>query len=114
MEVPSSDNETLVGSNLGFERVAVTTVLPSFSGISISDVEKLTTGASSSLIWTSKETSEESATLEILFPSSSVWIAKAMETVSIFSSSASSIPVNVKEADWDPAGIVIELVWVDV
>ena len=46
MELPSSDNETLVGSNLGFERVAVTTVLPSFSGISIYDVEKLTTGAS--------------------------------------------------------------------
>ena len=86
-------------------------MLPAFSGIWVSEVAKLTTGASSSLIWTSKETSEDSSTFEILFPSSSVCKANAMETVSIDSSSESSIPVNVNEADWDPAGTVTEAVW---
>jgi hypothetical protein len=52
---------TVVGSNLALDKVAVTTVLPLFSGISVADVVKLTTGASSSLISTSSEDSAESS-----------------------------------------------------
>ena len=97
--VPSRDTNTVVGFNLAFERFAVTVTLPLFSGISVSEVAKLKTGASSSLILTSKETSDESSTLEILFPSPSVRNARESEIVSIDSSSVSSIPVNVNDAD---------------
>ena len=78
MAEPSRDSDTVVGSNFAFERVAVTTVLPAFSGIWVSEVTKLTTGASSSLIWMSSETSEDNSTFEILLPSSSFRIASAI------------------------------------
>ena len=66
---------TVVGSSLALDRVAVTTALPLFSAISVADVVKVTTGASSSLILTSSEDSAESS----IFWGS----AKAIEIVSI-------------------------------
>ena len=107
VEVPWRDNETDVGSSFAFERVAVTTVVPLFSGISVTDVVKLTTGASSSLIFTSIEFSSDKTTFEILFPSLSVCIARPIEIVSIVSSNVSSTPVKTNDTDWDPAGTVI-------
>ena len=90
---------TVVGSSLALDRVAVTTALPLFSAISVADVVKVTTGASSSLILTSSEDSAESS----IFWGS----AKAIEIVSIDSSKASSSPVKTNDTDWDPAGTVI-------
>ena len=89
---------TVVGFNLALERLAVTTTDPLFSAMDVSDVTKVTTGFSSSLILRSKEVFVPNSTLPGL----------AIETfiVSIGSSLVSWRPVNVTVALWEPAGIV--------